>query len=92
VLFVALRRREGRLRGREIAASIVRIAAASAVMGGLLWVGARTLSAGAFSGWRGAVLLAGLILAATGVYWLAAHLMGAPEPAELRRIARRRRA
>jgi putative peptidoglycan lipid II flippase len=92
ILVAVLRRREGRLRGREIATSLGRIGGASALMGGVLWAGTRTLSAGAFEGWRGAVLLGGVIVAATVVYWLGAHLMGAPEPGELRRIARRRRA
>jgi putative peptidoglycan lipid II flippase len=91
ILVVALRRREGRLGGRRIAGSLARIGAASAVMGALLWGASRSLSEAAFAGWRGALLLAGLILGATVAYWVAAHVMGAPEPAELRRIARGRR-
>jgi putative peptidoglycan lipid II flippase len=89
-LLVALRRREGRLRGRQIAASLVRVIAASALMGGLLLAALRIVPPDRIAGWRGAGLLALLIGAATLFYWFAAHLLGAPEPAELRRVARRR--
>jgi putative peptidoglycan lipid II flippase len=91
VLLFVLRRREGRLRGRELASSLARILGASALMGALLWVVGRAVPEAAFRGWRGAGLLFVLILAATTVYWLAAHLLGSPEPAELRRLASRRR-
>ena len=90
VLMLVLRRREGRLRGRAIAGSLARIAGASAVMGVLLWAAGRVVPETAYRGWRGAGLLTVLIAAATATYWLAAHLLGAPEPAELRRVASRR--
>jgi putative peptidoglycan lipid II flippase len=91
VLMIALRRREGRLRGRAIGNSLARIAAAAAVMGGLLWALGRVVPERAYAGWRGAGLLTLVIAAASVCYWLAAHWLGAPEPAELRLIARRRR-
>lgn len=90
VLLVALRRREGRLRGRQIAASLVRVLGASALMGGLLLALLRFVPAARIAGWRGAGILAFLIGVAAFFYWLAAHLLGAPEPGELRRVARRR--
>lgn len=90
VLMVALRRSEGRLQGRAIAASLARIVAASAAMGALLWGASRVLPARSFVGWQGAGLLTLVIAAATVVYWFVAHVMGAPEPGELRRVARRR--
>jgi len=90
VLMIALRRREGRLRGREIAGSLARIAAASAAMGAFLWIASHVVPLGAYVGWRGAGLLALVIGLATVCYWLAAHGLGAPEPAELRRVASRR--
>src|SRR5215471_10108051 len=57
ILLVALRRREGRLRGRAVAGSLWRILAASAVMGGLLWAAARIVPSDAYAGWRGAGIL-----------------------------------
>ncbi len=91
VLMVALRRREGRLRGRAIADSLVRIAAASTVMGVLLWAAGRIIPESAYVGWTGAGLLTLVIGTASVFYWTAAQWLGAPEPAELRRIAARRR-
>jgi putative peptidoglycan lipid II flippase len=91
LLIVALRRREGRLRGREIGASLARAVAASAVMGALLLGALRVYPEERMAGWRGAAMLTLLIAAATGVYVAAAHLLRAPEPRELARIARRRR-
>jgi putative peptidoglycan lipid II flippase len=91
VLMIALRRREGRLRGRAIASSVLRIAAAAAVMGGLLGLSRRLVPEAAYAGWRGAGLLTAVIAAASVCYWATAHLLGAPEPGELRRIAARRR-
>ena len=91
ILLLALRRREGRLRGRAIAGSLWRILAASAAMGGLLWAIGRVVPAALYVGWRGAGILAVVIGAATACYWLAAHWLGAPEPAELRRLTARRR-
>jgi putative peptidoglycan lipid II flippase len=92
ILLVALRRREGPLRGRAIAASVARIAAASALMGGFLWTAFRVVDPARIAGWRGAGVLALLISAATAFYWLVARGIGAPEPAELARVARRKRA
>jgi putative peptidoglycan lipid II flippase len=91
ILVVTLRRREGRLRGRQILASIARISAAAAVMGGFLWGVLRVVPGDRLEGWGGAGVLAALIGSAALVYWLAAHLIGAPEPGELARVARRRR-
>ncbi|MET0621289.1 MAG: murein biosynthesis integral membrane protein MurJ [Thermoanaerobaculia bacterium] len=91
VLVAALRRREGRLGGRRIAASLARSAVAAAVMGGFLWGSLRFVPAGRMAGWPGAGMLAVLIAASTLIYWIAARLIGAPEPVELARVARRRR-
>ena len=87
ILLLSLRRREGRLRGRAIATSLVRIGGAALLMGALLRVGTGILPREALSGWRGAGLLTALIGGATVFYWFAAHWLGAPEPAELRRVA-----
>ena len=91
LLLAALRRREGRLRGREIAASLARAISASAVMGALLFGALWLYPQERITGWRGAAILTGLIAAATAIYIAAAHLLRAPEPRELARIARRRR-
>jgi hypothetical protein len=60
-------------------------------MGALLWAAGRIVPPDAYAGWRGAGILAAVIAAATACYWLAAHLLGAPEAAELARLASRRR-
>jgi putative peptidoglycan lipid II flippase len=91
VLMVALRRREGRLRGRAIADSLVRIVAASTAMGVLLWAAGRIIPESAYVGWTGAGLLTLVIGTASVFYWAAAHWLGAPEPAELRCIGARGR-
>jgi putative peptidoglycan lipid II flippase len=91
VLLAVLRRREGRLGGREILRSLVRMAGASLAMGVLLALADRALATSERHGLVAALLLAVLVLAGTAVYWGAAHWLGAPEPAELARIARRRR-
>jgi putative peptidoglycan lipid II flippase len=91
ILMASLRRREGRLRGRAMAASVVRIGCASAAMGALLWAACRVIPPDSISGWRGAGILTAMIGTAAAFYVLAAHWLGAPEPAELRRVARRRR-
>lgn len=91
ILLAALRRREGPLRGRAIAASLARIAAASAAMGGLLWGASRFVDPAGIAGWRGAGILTIVIAAAAAFYWGAARGLGAPEPAELAAVARRRR-
>ncbi len=59
-------------------------------MGALLALAARAIDPASMRILPAAVALAALILGATGVYWGCAHLLGAPEPAELREIARRR--
>ncbi len=92
VLVAALRRREGRLGGRRIAASLLRALLAAAAMAAFLLLALRFVPADGLEGWRGAGVLAALILSAGLVYWLAARLVGAPEPHELARVARRRRA
>lgn len=92
ILLAALRRRHGPMRGRALAASLIRIGAAAAAMGLLLAGTFRLVPSGDIAGWRGAGILAVMIGAAAAFYGVAAHLLGAPEPAELRRIARRRRA
>ena len=91
ILIAALRHREGRLRGRTVASSLWRIAAAAAAMGALLWAAERVVPPDAYAGWRGAGILLAVIAAATACYWLAAHWLGAPEPGELARLASRRR-
>jgi hypothetical protein len=60
-------------------------------MGLLLALADRALDTAQRHGALAALLLAALVLAGTAVYWGAAHWLGAPEPAELARIARRKR-
>ena len=91
VLVVVLRRREGRLHGREIALSLVRITIASLAMAAFLELAGRWLPWADWRGGSGAVELAVTILAAALVYWGVAALTGAREPAELRAVAARRR-
>jgi putative peptidoglycan lipid II flippase len=91
ILLWTLRRREGRLRGREVLRSLLRIVAASLVMGGALAMATRLVDLTAMRILPAAVLLFAGILGATALYWACAHLLGAPEPAELAAIARRRR-
>jgi putative peptidoglycan lipid II flippase len=91
ILLAILRRREGRLRGRQIARSLFRVAASAAAMGVALEATRRTFSLDGVRGWTGAGLLLAVILAASALYWFAASLTGAPEPFELRHLARKRR-
>ena len=91
ILLAVLRKREGRLHGRAIAASFLRVAAAAAVMGLAIGAARRWLDLDAARGWRGAGLLAAVIAAGAAVYWTAAMLARASEPRELRQVARRRR-
>jgi putative peptidoglycan lipid II flippase len=91
ILLGVLRRREGRLRGREILRSLIRILLASAAMGVALGGAERFLAPAAMRGLAAAATLAGLILGGAILYWACAHWMGAPEPAELRRVIRSRR-
>ena len=92
ILLLVLRRREGRLHGREILLTVGRVAAAAAVMGAALEAARRWLGLEEARGWAGAFLLVGVVLAGAGLYWIAARLAGAPEPAELSSVLRRRRA
>jgi len=92
ILLAVLRRREGTLRGREIARSVIRSGAAAVVMGAALVAALRFADPAAMRGLPAAATLGALIAAATALYWFAAHLLGAPEPAELSRVVRRRRA
>ena len=91
ILLGVLRRREGRLHGRAIAASVVRMAVASAAMGALVWGADRAIGLAGLPLWPAAAALFAIIAAAAGTYWLAAHLLGSPEPAELSRLLSRRR-
>ena len=91
ILVGVLRRREGRLHGRAIATTLARVTAASAVMGAAIEWARRSLHLDLARGWKGAALLAVVILAGAAIYWLSATLAGAAEPAELSRVASRRR-
>jgi putative peptidoglycan lipid II flippase len=92
VLVAALRRREGRLGGRRIAASLARSVLAAGIMAAGLWGSFRLVPPERLIGWAGAGILALLIAGSTVIYWFTARLLGAPEPRELARVARRRRA
>jgi putative peptidoglycan lipid II flippase len=91
ILLGTLRRREGRLHGREIARSLLRVVAASLAMGAALELAVRALDPAARHGVVAALLLVALVLGGSAIYWGAAFLLGAPEPGELARVARRRR-
>ena len=91
ILLFALRRREGRLRGREILASLLRIIGAALVMGAALWLALRFVDPTQMRALWAVTALCGLIAGGTAIYWLAAHWLGAPEPAELRRVAWRKK-
>jgi putative peptidoglycan lipid II flippase len=92
VLVAVLRRREGRLRGREIALSLARIVLASGAMAGALALARPWLPWDRWRGASGAFALTATIVAAALVYWAVAAVSGAREPAELRAVARRKRA
>ena len=92
ILLFILRRREGPLHGREILFSLVRVGGAAAVMGACLEGARRWLDLENARGWTGALLVVAVVLAAVGLYWAAALLSGAPEPAELSAVIRKRRA
>jgi len=92
VLLLALRRREGRLHGREILVSLARVVAAAVVMGIALEGARRSLDLEDARGFPGALLVVAVILGGAVLYWGVARVVGAPEPAELTAIARRRRA
>lgn len=91
-LLLILRRREGRLHGKEILISLARVAAAAAIMAVALAAANRWLDLENSRGWTGVILLVSVILGGAGIYWAAASLAGAPEPSELRAVALRRRA
>ena len=91
ILLGVLRRREGRLRGRQIAASLARIVLAACLMGAALEAARRWLALESARGAPAAILLFALIFAAAALYWATALVTRAPEPAELRRVVRRRR-
>jgi len=91
ILVVVLRRREGRLRGREIGASLLRIALASAAMACALVAAGRFIPWDRWRGGSGALALTATIAAAALLYWVVATLAGSREPAELRAVAARRR-
>jgi putative peptidoglycan lipid II flippase len=92
ILLFVLRRREGRLHGREILAALARVGLAAAVMGACLEGARRWLDLENARGWTGALLVVAVVLAAAALYWAAALLAGAPEPAELSAVVRKRRA
>jgi putative peptidoglycan lipid II flippase len=92
VLLGALRRWQGHLRGAEVLGSLLRIGAASVVMGAVLGVADRALYPAGMRVLPAGLVLLALILGGTVLYWACAHALGAPEPAELRRIAVARRA
>lgn len=91
ILIGVLRYREGRMRGREIAASFLRTALAASVMGGALHAASRWLRLESARGATEALFLLALILGGVLLYWGTSSLVGAPEPSELRRVARRQR-
>jgi len=92
LLLILLRRRVGRLGGRALAASAVRLAAASALMGWVVWgLQARwfpPLQAGFVVR---AVALTAIIAVGLLTYLVAAALLRAPELGELRQLRQRRR-
>ena len=92
VLLLVLRWREGRLHGREILVSLARVAAAAAVMGIALEGARRSLDLEDARGFPGALLVVAVILGGAVLYWAVARVVGAPEPAELAAVVRRRRA
>ncbi|MGH9367111.1 MAG: murein biosynthesis integral membrane protein MurJ [Thermoanaerobaculia bacterium] len=91
ILVGALRRREGRLGGRQIARSFSRTVAAALVMGAALLAAERVLEPAAMRGLAAAAVLFALVALGAALFWVCALLLGAPEPAELARVARRRR-
>ncbi len=91
ILLAVLRKREGRLRGREIGSSLVRILVASAAMGGALILASRWISFASWRGPLGAAALGATIAGATLIYWAVAAAAGSREPGELRAVAIRRK-
>jgi putative peptidoglycan lipid II flippase len=91
ILLIILRRREGKLGGRDIATSLARVVVAALVMGAALAFALKWIPAEKWQGALGAAALAATIAAAAIVYWVTAAVLGAREPAELRAVAGRRR-
>jgi hypothetical protein len=60
-------------------------------MGVVLVLADRFLRPAEQRGFLALILLLALVLAGTAIYWACAHLLGAPEPSELLRVARKRR-
>ena len=60
-------------------------------MGGTVWGADRLLGLARMTLVPAALALVGTIAGAAGIYWLAAHLLGSPEPAELSGLLRRSR-
>jgi putative peptidoglycan lipid II flippase len=91
ILLAAMRRREGRLSGREIARSLLRITIAALAMGAALALALHALDPTHMRALRAVLTLFALIAGGAAVYWSAAYLLGAPELQELRRVAWRKR-
>jgi putative peptidoglycan lipid II flippase len=91
VLLWFLRRRLGRLGGRELLGSSLRIVLASAVMGLVVWLVAFGPGWGDPQGYLGRAVrpLAGMV-AGSAVYLLAAKLLGLKELGEIWQVVRRR--
>lgn len=85
-----LRRRLGRLDGRALLASLVRIVAAAGAMGAVLAALQPTLAAPGRTGVEGALGLGGLVIAGIVVYFGVLSMLRAPELEELRQVVRRR--
>jgi putative peptidoglycan lipid II flippase len=91
ILLTMLRRREGRLSGREILQSLARITLAALTMGAGLWIALKAVDPMRLREPRAALTLFALIAGGAAIYWSVASLLGAPEPQELRRVTWRKR-
>ena len=60
-------------------------------MGAAIWLALRFVDPTQMRALVAVGALFGLIVGGAAIYWLAAHRLGAPEPAELRRVAWRKR-
>jgi putative peptidoglycan lipid II flippase len=94
LLALTLRRREGRLGGRRLAATLLRVLAAAAAMGAATaWVGYRLLGLDRGTTIGRAALGVGVSIAVgVAVYLAAAIVLRSPEPREFVRLLRRRSA
>ncbi len=91
LLIIFVRRKIGRIGGRRLAVSVLRTAAASAVMGLGVWLVVRVLVPGGPSTWgRLWTCALGAVLGG-GLYFLTAAALRCPELAELKGLAGRRR-